>query len=158
MSSTEWGHDAVHPSQRPKPTGPPTGPQGPSGNTELAYAESAVSTFTTSTVAQVVPGLSIQPVVGTRPIILEVQGSVQGSAAGQHVYVSIYEGATLIVEWQATDSTAFGLVNFHRTKRLTPTPGQHTYQVKVRSGTNAVNAGLAAGTTGQVSSIAAIER
>lgn len=140
------------------PEGAP-GPQGVPGNIELGYAETNVLqqvTGANSNVDTAIVPLVTTVTVAARPISIQVQGTIQPGAANLQGYVTVYEGAVKVAEWQVfLGETAFGLIMFNRVKRLSPAAGVHTYQVKLRTG--ATNQTVALPANGD-HSIAVLER
>lgn len=136
-----------------------TGPKGDSGNIELGYVESGAAgqaTGANSNVAANIVPLVATVLVGVRPIKITVQGQIQGAQASIQCFISLWEDGVQIAEWNTlTTSVAFGFVPFHRSKRRAPAAGEHTYQVKIRSG--AINQTVSLSPTNDVISLSVEE-
>lgn len=106
-----------------------------SGGKELDYVESAAFFTMTGLSATDVTGFLISPIIGSRPVYLGVDLVLQSGTSGAvQAFVSIYEGATQIIEWQISLLTQFALVPFKREVRVSPSAGSHSYQLKLRTG------------------------
>ena len=101
------------------------------GGRELGYA-SITSTFTqTGAGNSDVTGLSVTVTVGTRPInVIFSCASVSNNNASGIAYLKIMEGATLLGN-AVISLSAVGQA-LHRTVRLSPSAGSHTYKVNLQ--------------------------
>lgn len=114
------------------------------GGRELAYAE-IVSNFTTSSTSAVdVPGLSVNPTVGARPILIELWCYRLFNTGPYVTYLDIMEGATLRSRAEIDIIGANqGVVGYAR-RRLAPAAGAYTYKAVLISGNAAGTATVTA--------------
>lgn len=98
---------------------------------ELGYAERVTDATTTNTGAyDDVTGMSITVNVGIRPIMVRAFArDIRHSAVNGNVYFRIAEGATAIVASVYCSSTVNASQSAYVERRLTPSPGLHTYKL-----------------------------
>lgn len=103
---------------------------------ELGYAQ-ITANFTSGTTANTfydVPGLSIAPTVGDRPILVECYlPSIYAQAATADVTTVLYEDGAIIQASTLTSSNTTNKTVIGNAKcRRSPSAGAHTYKVSVK--------------------------
>jgi hypothetical protein len=116
---------------------------------ELAYTETAVGV--TAPVGAPSAGIEVVSLGSVTydgsPILIEFYADavLTGAAANAAVGITLWDGATLLGELALVRGNTAG-ASVHARRRLTPTPGPHTYLVKAHSGASGGVAGsIAAG-------------
>lgn len=127
----------------------PAGAGGLNGHVELAngYAEILSLATEASTSFTAVTGLTVTVTVGDRPIIVEAGGSLLNNSSTGGAQLQLVEGTTELKQF--INSLASGAnkgTGWFMRRRLTPTPGSHTYSVRMRATTTG-NAQMSASAT-----------
>jgi hypothetical protein len=115
--------------------GSPTLPT-PSTASELGYAEITANFNPANTANQIIPitGLSVVVAVGARPIVVEgFAPTIQHTIAGADISLQLYEDGSIVQAATVRMDTANTVVQPFIRSRRSPTPGNHTYDLRVKS-------------------------